>query len=88
LTRQDRTTPKFPDLLHRDFTAPAPNVTWCGDITEIPTDEGKLFLASVLDLHSRQLLASATSHHPTPIWPATQSRWLPRCAVDAPLSTG
>jgi transposase InsO family protein len=64
LTRQDRTAPKFPDLLHRDFTAPAPNARWCGDITEIPTDDGKLFLASVLDLHSRRLLASATSDHP------------------------
>jgi transposase InsO family protein len=64
LTRQDSTAPKFPDLLHRDFTAPAPNVKWCGDITEIPTDEGKLYFASVLDLHSRRLLASATSDHP------------------------
>jgi transposase InsO family protein len=64
LTRQDRSAPKFPDLLHRDFTAAAPNVKWCGDITEIPTDEGKLYLASVLDLHSRRLLASATSEHP------------------------
>jgi putative transposase len=33
-------------------------------ITEIPTDEGKLYFASVLDLHSRRLLASATSDHP------------------------
>ncbi len=56
--------PKSPDLVHRDFTAPAPNVKWCGDITEIPTDEGKLYFASVLDLHSRRLLASATSDHP------------------------
>jgi transposase InsO family protein len=64
LTRQDRSAPKFPDLLHRDFTAAAPNVKWCGDITEIPTEEGKLYLASVLDLHSRRLLASATSEHP------------------------
>ncbi len=64
MTRQDRTAPKFPDLLHRDFTAPTPNAKWCGDITEIPTDEGKLFLASVPDLHSRRLLASATSEHP------------------------
>ena len=64
LTRQDRSAPKFPDLLHRDFTAAAPNVKCCGDITEIPTDEGKLYLASVLDLHSRRLLASATSEHP------------------------
>jgi transposase InsO family protein len=39
-------------------------VKWCGDITEIPTDEGKLYFASVLDLHSRRLLASATSDHP------------------------
>ena len=44
LTRQDRSAPKFPDLLHRDFTAAAPNVRWCGDVTEIPTDEGKLQL--------------------------------------------
>ena len=35
--------PKFPDRLQRDFTAPAPNVKWCGDMTEIPTDEGKLY---------------------------------------------
>ena len=64
LTRKDRSAPKFPDLLHRDFTAAAPNVKWCGDISEIPTDEGKLYFASVLDLHSRRLLASATSDHP------------------------
>lgn len=64
LTRQDRSAPKFPDLLRRDFTAPAPNVRWCGDITEIPIDEGKLYLASVLDLHSQRLLASPTSDHP------------------------
>ena len=38
LTRQDRTAPKFPDLLKRDFTAPAPNLKCCGDITEIPSD--------------------------------------------------
>ena len=64
LTKQDRAAPKFPDLLKRDFTASAPNVKWCGDITEIPTDEGKLYLASVLDLFSRKLLACPTSEHP------------------------
>jgi putative transposase len=64
LTKQDRDAPKFPDLLKRDFTAPAPNLKWCGDITEIPTDEGKLYLASVLDLFSRKLLACPTSEHP------------------------
>jgi putative transposase len=64
LTKQDRKAPKFPDLLKRDFTAPAPNVKWCGDITEIPTEEGKLYLATVLDLFSRKLLACPTSEHP------------------------
>ena len=55
---------EIPDLLHRDFTAPAPNIKWCGDITEIPTDEGKFYLATVLDLFSRKLLACPTSTHP------------------------
>ena len=36
----------------------------CGDITEIPTDEGKLYMATVLDLFSRRLLACPTSEHP------------------------
>ena len=64
LTRQDRKAPKFPDLVKRDFAAPAPNMKWCGDMTEIPTDEGKLYLATVLDLFSRRLLACPTSEHP------------------------
>jgi hypothetical protein len=60
-TQQDPSAPKFPDLLRRDFTAPAPNLRWCGDITEIPTAAGKLYLATVIDLYSRRLLAAATS---------------------------
>ncbi len=61
LTVQDKTGPKFPDLVKRDFTAPAPNLKWCGDITEIPTADGKLYLATVIELYSRRLLAAATS---------------------------
>jgi transposase InsO family protein len=64
LTRQDKTAPKFPDLLRRDFTAAAPNSRWVGDMTEIPTAAGKLYLATVLDLYSRRLLGAATSLHP------------------------
>ena len=65
LTRQDRTAPKFPDLLKRDFTATAPNQKWVGDMTEIPTASGqKLYLATVIDLYSRRLLGAATSLHP------------------------
>jgi len=64
LTRQDKTAPKFPDLLKRDFTAGAPNQRWVGDITEIPTGHGKLYLATVIDLYSRRLLGAATGLHP------------------------
>jgi len=64
LTKQDRKAPKFPDLVKRDFSAPAPNVKWCGDITEIPTGQGKLYLATVIDLYSRRLLACPSSEHP------------------------
>jgi len=64
LTKQDKAAPKFPDLLKRDFSAPAPNSKWCGDITEIPTGEGKLYLATVIDLYSRRLLACPISEHP------------------------
>jgi putative transposase len=60
LTKQDKNQPKFPDLLRRDFTAAKPNLKWCGDITEIPTAEGKLFLATVLDLFSHWLLVCPT----------------------------
>jgi transposase InsO family protein len=68
LTKQDGTAPRFPDLLRRDFSAPAPNIKWCGDITEIPTGEGTLYLATVIDLYSRRLLACPIGEHP--------DRWL------------
>jgi transposase InsO family protein len=64
LTRQDKTAPKFGDLLRRDFTADAPNRRWVGDMTEIPTAAGKLYLATVIDLYSRRLLGAATGLHP------------------------
>ena len=64
LTRQDKNAPVFADLVNRDFTATAMNEKWVGDITEIPTASGKLYLATVIDLYSRRLLAAATSLHP------------------------
>jgi putative transposase len=63
LTRPDKAAPPAPDLVKRDFTAPAINVKWCGDLTEIPTDEGKLFLAHVEDLASRRIPGFALSEH-------------------------
>ncbi|WP_106849095.1 IS3 family transposase [Blastococcus sp. Marseille-P5729] len=64
LTKQDKTAPKFPDLVKRNFTAERPNARWVGDMTEIPTAAGKLYLATVIDLYSRRLLGAATSLHP------------------------
>jgi transposase InsO family protein len=64
LTRPDKRAVPFLDLVKRDFTAPAPNVKWVGDMTEIPTDEGKLYLSTAIDLFSRRLLGYATSAHP------------------------
>lgn len=59
-TRQDKGKKPFGDLLRRDFSSPAPNTKWCGDMTEIPVDgHGKLYLASVIDLYSRRLLGAA-----------------------------
>ena len=63
LTRPDKAAPPAPDLVKRDFTAPAINVKWCGDLTEVPTDEGKLYLAHVEDLASRRIPGFALSEH-------------------------
>jgi len=64
LTVQDKTRTPFPDLIGRNFTADAPNRKWVGDMTEIPTAAGKLYLATVIDLFSRRLIGAATSLHP------------------------
>ena len=44
------------DLVERDFNPAAPDRLWCADIKEIPTWEGKLYLASVLDCYSRRVV--------------------------------
>jgi transposase InsO family protein len=63
-TRADKSARKAPDALNRDFTPPAePDVRWCGDLTEIPTDEGRFHLAAVLDLHARRCVGFAMDTH-------------------------
>ncbi len=51
-----------PNLLGRDFSATAPNQKWAGDITYIWTSEGWLYLAVILDLHSRRVIGWAVSN--------------------------
>jgi transposase InsO family protein len=53
-----------PDLLERDFTAAALNTRYVGDITYLPIGDGKfLYLATVLDLHSRRLAGWSIAEH-------------------------
>ena len=63
LTRPGRGRWKAPDLVGRDFAAARLNEKWYGDGTEIPTDEGTLYLDSVLDMGSRRIVGFAMSEH-------------------------
>jgi putative transposase len=62
-TRPGKGRWRAPDLVKRDFPAQEINRKWYGDGTEIPTGEGKLHLASVLDMGSRRVLGFALSEH-------------------------
>ena len=53
----------IPDLVGRCFEPGTPDRAWCQDITYIPTGEGWLYLASVLDLGSRRLLGYSMAEH-------------------------
>jgi putative transposase len=55
-TRRDPAATPAPDLVNRQFTAPAPNRLWVADISRIPTGEGPLWLASVRDAFSRRIV--------------------------------
>ena len=52
-----------PALVQRNFSPATPNALWSGDITYLPTDEGWLYLAAVLDLHSRQVVGWSLKPH-------------------------
>ena len=51
-----------PNLLNRDFHADHPNQKWAGDISYVWTREGWLYLAVILDLHSRRVIGWAVSN--------------------------
>ncbi|MFF1279147.1 IS3 family transposase [Streptomyces marokkonensis] len=60
-TRRDPDADLAPDLVQRDFTAPAPNRLWVTDLTMIPTLEGPLWLSAIRDAFSRRVMAWETS---------------------------
>jgi putative transposase len=55
--------PVAPNLLEQDFQAPGPNRVWLADITYVPTGEGWLYLAAVLDLATRKVVGWAMREH-------------------------
>ena len=55
-TVADPTKQPAPNVLNREFTADGPNRKWVSDITEIPTDEGNLYLATTMDLWSKMIV--------------------------------
>jgi transposase InsO family protein len=55
--------PIAPNLLDRNVTAEAPNQIWLADITYIETDEGWLYLSTVMDLYSRRIVGWAMGDH-------------------------
>jgi putative transposase len=63
LTKQDEQAPAALDLVGRLFDPDHIDVSWCGDITYAPTDEGWLYLATTLDLASRRLLGWSMNDH-------------------------
>jgi putative transposase len=63
-TRRDpRAAAPAPDLLRGDFVAAQPNRVWLADITYIPTREGFLYLAFILDTHSRKVVGWSMGSH-------------------------
>lgn len=61
-TDSDHTFNIAPNLLDRNFSAIGPNQKWAGDISYIWTREGWLYLAVILDLHSRRIIGWAVSN--------------------------
>src|SRR3954453_2713047 len=62
-TRQGRGRWRAPDLIGRDFGTDRLNHKWYVDGTEIATEEGKLYLDSVLDMGSRRVVGFAVGEH-------------------------
>jgi len=68
LTAADPAAGAIPDLVDRDFTAVTPGEKMVGDITYIPTWEGWLFLATVIDCHTKAVIGWAMDdHYRTPL---------------------
>lgn len=64
-TNSNHSLPVAPNLLQQDFSAEGSNQKWVSDITYIPTDDGWLYLAVVVDLYSRIVVGWSMSERMT-----------------------
>jgi transposase InsO family protein len=62
-TDSTHSKPVAENMLARDFEAAAPDRKWLADITYVPTDQGWLYLAGVLDCFSRKIVGWAMAPH-------------------------
>ena len=71
--------PVAPNLLSQDFAAEGPDQKWAGDVTYLRSPDGWLYLAVLLDLHSRQVVGWALSR--------TNDRWLALRALEQAVTS-
>jgi putative transposase len=64
-TNSNHELPIAPNVLQQKFSATRPNEKWVADITYIPCRQGKLYLASVLDLYTKQIVGWNLSEYMT-----------------------
>jgi len=84
LTEADAGAGPIPDLVNRDFTAEAPGAKMVGDITYIPTWEGWLFLATVIDCHTKAVIGWAMDdNYKTPLIAAAVEMAARNCDLPA-----
>jgi len=64
-TNSKHNLPVAENILNREFTADRPNQKWVSDITYVPTDEGWLYVAGILDLYGREVVGWAMGERMT-----------------------
>jgi putative transposase len=62
-TCRDKHAVPAPDLVKRDFRAIAADKLWTADITYVPTQEGFVYLAFILDVYSRKVVGWSMASH-------------------------
>ncbi|MCL5781384.1 MAG: DDE-type integrase/transposase/recombinase [Firmicutes bacterium] len=63
ITKADLAAQASENLIQQDFTASSPNQKWLGDITEIPTADGKLYVAAILDCFDGTIVGLKMANH-------------------------